>query len=320
MQTTAASRARAALPLTAAACIALTLTACGGEGTDTAAASSDAETIVSTAFGDVAVPAEPARVITLAESALDVALAVGVEPVGTSAARGGDAAPAYLGQDAAGIPIVATVSEPNLEAIVEAAPDLILAAAGLEEAQYESLAEIAPTVVPERAAAGEWQAPLETYAAALGAEDELSERLDAVEERVAVLAESGAVDGSAGVIRWMASGPVLMNAGNMPGTLLQAAGATSMQAAVDLGAKPHSDPLSMENLVEIDADRLFIATFGEDGAAALAAAEAQPAFARLGAVEADAVSVVQGSVWSSASGPIAAELVVDDIAAAVGEG
>src|SRR4051794_38904959 len=182
-----ASRRRSPLALAAAAGLALTLTACGGGDSGTAAAgeSSAADRAVGTAFGDVAVPAEPTRVVTLAESALDVALAVGVEPVGTVASRGGNKPPAYLGNDAAAIPVVATVAEPNLEAIVEAAPDLILAASGLEQAQYESLTAIAPTVVPEAPGRGEWQAPLHTYAEALGAEDELTGRLDAVEERAA---------------------------------------------------------------------------------------------------------------------------------------
>jgi iron complex transport system substrate-binding protein len=311
---------RVPLSVAAAAGLVLTLTACGGgaTGATTTSDSAAAEITVSTAYGDVTVPGSPTRVITLAESALDVALAVGVEPVGTSASRGGDRPPAYLGDDAAAIPVVATVAEPNLEAIVDAAPDLILAASGLEEAQYESLSAIAPTVVPETPARGEWQAPLHTYAEALGADDDLTARLDAAEERAAELSASGALDGTVAVVRWMAAGPVLMNATHMPGSLLEAAGATPMQAAVDLGGKPHSDPLSLENLGEVDADRLFLAAFGADGAAALEAAESQPAFARLGAVQSDAVSVVDGGVWSSASGPIAAEQVLDDIEAALG--
>jgi iron complex transport system substrate-binding protein len=306
--------------VTAAAGLALALTACGGgdSGTATAAGSSATEITVSTAYGDVTVPASSSRVVTLSESALDVALAVGVEPVGTTASRGGDKPPAYLGDGAAGIPVVATVAEPNLEAIVESEPDLILAASGLEEAQYESLSAIAPTVVPEAPTRGDWQAPLHTYAEALGVDEELTERLDAVDERAAALAESGSVSGTVAVVRWMAAGPVLMNSTHMPGSLLETAGATSMQAADDLGSKPHSDPLSLENLGEVDADRLFLAAFGTDGAAALEAAESQPAFARLGAVQSDAVSVVDGGVWSSASGPIAAEQVMDDIEAAIG--
>ena len=65
----------------------------------------------------------------------------------------------------------------------EAEPDVILAAAGLKQEQYDALAAIAPTIVPEAPARGEWEAPLHTYAEALGADDELTARLDAVTER-----------------------------------------------------------------------------------------------------------------------------------------
>ncbi|WP_157944112.1 ABC transporter substrate-binding protein [Blastococcus atacamensis] len=313
-----ARRRRTLLAGTAAGLL-VALTACGGEpgtssGSDTAPAE---EATVATLYGDIAVPADPQRVITLAEPALDVALALDVTPVGTTASRGGDKAPAYLGDEAAEIPIVATVQEPNLEAILEAEPDVILAAAGLEQAQYDALKEIAPTIVPERPARGEWEAPLHTYAEALGADDELTEALDAIDERTAALKADGALEGTAGVVRWMANGPVLMNSTNMPGVLLTDSGATALQIATDLGDRPHSDPLSLENLTEVDADRLFLAAFGADGKGALEAASSQPAFTRLKAVTNGDAAEVDGSVWSSASGPIAAGLVLDDLEAAV---
>jgi iron complex transport system substrate-binding protein len=308
-------RRRGALTSVAGAGLVLALSACGADdaGPAAAARSASAGSTVPTAFGEVFVPASPERVITLSESALDVALAVGVPPVGTTASRGGDTAPAYLGDPAASIPVVATVSEPNLEAILAADPDVILAGTGLQQAQYDQLAAIAPTVVPEGSATGDWEAPLHVYAQALGADDELTDRLAAVTDRARALADDGVPDGSVAVVRWMANGPALMNAALMPGSLLEAAGATAMPAAVDLGSSPHSDPLSLENLDRVDADRLFLAAFGTDGAAALEGARSNPAFTRLKAVGTDDVHVVGGSVWSSASGPIAAELVMDDI-------
>ncbi len=311
---------RRVLPTAALAAAALLLTACSG-GSPEAAETSEAAaegTTVGTAFGDVAVPADPARVVTLAESALDVSLAVGVTPVGTTASRGGDSAPAYLGEGAAGIPVVATVTEPNLEAVLEAQPDVILASPGLAQDRYDALAAIAPTVVPDSTIGGDWQEPLRTYAEALGATEELDEALGEVTARAEALADQGALDGSAAVVRWAANGPVLMNAALMSGSLLQAAGATPVQAAADLGTRPHSDPLSLENLTQVDADRLFLAAFGADGTGALDAARSQPAFTQLQAVQQDTTSEVDGSIWSSAAGPIAADLVMDDIETAVG--
>ena len=325
--TTPARRRRGPLAAPAsvalAAAAALALSACGGgsgggASEPSASASETTVTTVSTAFGDVPVPAEPQSVVALAESALDVALAVGVTPVGTTASRGGTEPPAYLGEEAAAVPVVGTVREPNLEAVVEAAPDLILAASGLDQAQYAALSAIAPTVVPEAAATGDWQAPLRTYAQALGAEEELTERLDAVTARAEAVAAGGGLDGTAAVLRWMETGPVLMSSALMPSALLAAAGADAVPAAAALGAAPHSDPLSLENLGEVDADHLFLAAFGQGGDTALAAAQGDPAFARLEAAQSGATTEVDGGVWTSSSGPIAAEAVLDDIEAAAG--
>ena len=316
--TTPAPRRRGALAATLAVTAALALSACGSDGGGAAASEpSVGGTTVATAFGEVPVPAEPERVVTLAESALDVALAVGVTPVGTTASRGGDAPPAYL-EEAADVPVVGTVREANLEAIVEAAPDVILAASGIDQAQYDALSAIAPTVVPEAAATGDWEAPLHTYAEALGAEEALTERLDAVTARAEAVAADGGLDGTVAVMRWMETGPVLMSSALMPTSLLTAAGADPMPAAEGLGDAPHSDPLSLENLGEVDADRLFLAAFGAGGDTALAAAQADPAFTRLRAAQSGAATSVDGGVWTSSSGLIAAERVMDDIEAAAG--
>jgi iron complex transport system substrate-binding protein len=293
--------------------LALLIGACGQ---DTAAESSSntGETrTVATAFGDVAVPAEPKRVITLSEPALDTALALGITPVGTTAARGGDKAPEYLGAQAASIPVVATISEPNLEAILEADPDLILAGSSLSQEQYNALSAMAPTVVPKAGLSG-WRDQVRTYAEALGKAEEIDARLAAIDERAKSLgAQAG--EGTFAVVRWMKNGPMVMNASLMPGQILQAAGLKPVQLATELGDKGHSDPLSLENLSQIDADYVFIATFNADGKAAFEEARSQPAFTRLDAVKRDSVAVVAGGVWSSSSGPIAAEQVLNDIEA-----
>lgn len=293
--------------------LALLIGACGQD-TGTESSSNTNETrIVVTAFGDVAVPAEPKRVVTLSEPALDTALALGITPVGTTAARGGDKAPEYLGEPAAGIPVVATISEPNLEAILEADPDLILAGTSLKQEQYDALSAMAPTVVPKAGLSG-WRDQVRTYAEALGKVEEIDARLATIDERAKSLrAQAG--EGTFAVVRWMKNGPMIMNANLMPGQILQAAGLKPVQLATELGDKGHSDPLSLENLAQIDADYVFIATFNADGKAAFEQARSQPAFTRLSAVQRDSVAVVTGGVWSSSSGPLAAEQVLADIEA-----
>ncbi|WP_273129435.1 iron-siderophore ABC transporter substrate-binding protein [Metabacillus sp. HB246100] len=108
------------------------------------------------AFGETIIEEKPERVATIAWSNHDVALALGVVPVGFSAAN-------YGVQDESGmLPWTAEklkelgAEEPNLfqdtdgldfEAISDAQPDVILAAySGITQEEYDTLSEIAPVV------------------------------------------------------------------------------------------------------------------------------------------------------------------------------
>ena len=302
----------------AAACAAsvAVLTACGSGDAATpapaAAENSSVDPAVDTAFGAVEVPSQAQRVVALGDTPLDTALALGVQPVATLSSRGGTTVSAYLADRAGDIALVGTVRETNLEAVVEAQPDLILAASGTEKAQYEALSAIAPTVVPEVTGFGEWESDVTVYAAALGRSDEGQELLDGLEDRTADIAARVTDDGTAAVVRWMPNGPIVMSSNLMTGRLIEATG-DELPAVADFADKPHTDPLSLENLSSIDADVLYVATLNQDGKAALAAAMAQPAFARLRAAQQGRVVPVEGGTWTSAAGPIAAGKVLDDL-------
>lgn len=157
---------------------------------------------------------------------------------------------------------------------------------------------------------------LAVYGDALGHKDDLTAKLDALDKRAAKAGEGKT--GSAVVMRWMPNGPIVMNTTNMPGDLLKKAGAGTMPIADGLGAQPHSDPLSLENLNKADADRVFVATLNAEGEKALETARKQEAFTRLKAVGTNQLMGADGQVWSSSSGPIAAEKVVEDIEKAFG--
>ncbi|MCW2665052.1 MAG: Periplasmic binding protein [Frankiales bacterium] len=294
----------AALPLAV-------LTACGSAGAQSAGTAAGART-VPTAFGAVAVPDAPARVVALGDTALDTALAVGVTPVGTLSSRGGTTVSAYLAGRAGDVALVGTVAETNVEAVVKAEPDLILAAAGTGRAQYDALSAIAPTVVPRVTAFGAWESDSRTFGAALGREQETQALLTRLQERAAAIRARVPEGATAAVVRWMPTGPLVMSGALMASRLLEQTGHELVPAA-RFADKPHTDPLSLENLGQIDADVLFVATLNEEGSKALAQAQGQPAFARLPAVRAGDVTAVDGGVWSSAAGPLAAANVLDDI-------
>lgn len=128
------------------------------EATSEAAAADETEypITITHAFGETVIESKPERIVTIAWENQDTPLALGVAPVGVSAANYGlvtennlhpwtDEAFAALG-----------VTEPNVfddtdgwdyEAISDAQPDVILAAySGLTQEEYDTLSQIAPVV------------------------------------------------------------------------------------------------------------------------------------------------------------------------------
>ncbi|WP_179105657.1 iron-siderophore ABC transporter substrate-binding protein [Vreelandella utahensis] len=279
---------------------------------------------VETAFGEVALEGTPERVVTTYEGALDTAIAVGVQPVGAIASRGGSQVARYIEPKADNPSIVGTVAETNLESIIALEPDIILASPRTSEAQYQSLSRIAPTVVPDTTSIerDNWKRETRIFSRALNRGEAGKQMLTRVQDRVeevsALVADVTPEDTpSAAVVRWMPQGALFM-APNLfsPGLLQDLGFSVSGDDLVQQG-RPHSDILSQENLGLIDRDWLFLATLNEDGEQALEKAREAPAFERLEASRNDRIITVDGQLWSSASGPIAALTVIEQVESAM---
>ncbi|MDR5873451.1 ABC transporter substrate-binding protein [Halomonas sp. CUBES01] len=277
-----------------------------------------------TAFGEVEVTGTPERVVTLYEGALDASLAAGVTPLGAVTTRGGDNVAEYveahLGDDRPAI--MGVVREINIEAVLEQRPDVILAPARLSEEHYQLLSRIAPTVVPttQPIAPDNWKAEARLYGDALNRRDAIEDAISAVDQRAAELAsalDAAGVGGTAFVVRWMPGGPMVMSKNLFAAGLVAQASLTVEDAGLVGERGVHSDILSLENLSRVDGDWLFLATLNEDGQEALASARQNSAFTRLDVVQREQVVPVNGQLWTSANGPLAALAILDDIDAAL---
>ena len=273
-----------------------------------------------TAFGKVEVPDSPVRVVTLYEGALDASVAVGVTPIGAIATRGGNEVATYMSEhiDTRQLEMVGVARETNIEAVLRLQPDLILATPQLPEEQYRLLSRIAPTVVPESNGMSResWKAESRLYGQALGKEAEVDEALESVEQRAAELNQrlgEAQVGGTAYLARWMPAGPMVMSSELFATGVLASTGISVEDEGLVNEGSAHSDILSLENLSMIDGDWLFLATLNDEGQQALDAAEQSSAFTRLNVVQQGHVVPVNGQVWSSASGPLAAQAILDDI-------
>lgn len=275
---------------------------------------------LNTRFGELSMDGEPVRVVTLYEGALDTSFAVGVVPLGAVATRGGDGVASYMQDKAGEVAIVGTARETNLESVIALQPDLILASSSLPEEQYRLLSAVAPTVVPDidMFEEGAWKEEARLFARALDKEAELDRVLAELDERTSGLAEqfgqSVPADGrKASLARWMPQGAMMMSSRLFTASLLKAVGFDVQDGGIVKEGRPHSSPLSQENLALVDGDWLFMATLNHDGREALAAAEQSPAFSRLEVVRQQRVFPVDGQNWTSATGPLAAHAILDDV-------
>ena len=272
-----------------------------------------------TAYGTVEVADDPARVVTLYTNALDTSLTAGVKPLGAVATRGGDGVARYFGEQADGIEIVGTPRETNIEAVAALAPDVILASPQLPEAQYDLLSRIAPTVVPdvEPYQMESWENEARVYGKALGRSDAIDDAIAEIDAKAEALSECQNGSPTTSLIRWMPQGAIVMADNIFAGTLLTKSGFMVDDGDTVKEGRPHSDPLSLENLSRIDNDWLFLATLNAEGDEAYEAARQSPAFERLDVVQRDQVVSVDGQLWTSATGPMAAKAILDDIASAM---
>lgn len=280
---------------------------------------------IETAYGPVTLEGSPERVVTLYEGALDAAIASGVEPVGAIITRGGDHVAGYIQPQAGDLAIVGTPGETNLEAVIALQPDLILASSRLSKEQYRLLSRIAPTIVPDFSPfqPETWKQETRLFAKALNRIDAGEQALTRVANRTHEVAELVARksmdnDRKTALIRWMPQGPLVMARGLFSASILQATGFRVDDAGIVQAGRPHSRPLSQENLGLIDHQWVFLATLNADGREALETARRSPAFERLQANRNDRIVTVNGQLWTSASGPLAALAILDDIEAAIG--
>ncbi|SHO57555.1 ABC transporter substrate-binding protein [Vibrio quintilis] len=283
-----------------------------------------ADVTLKTKFGPVNVPDHPQQIVTLYEGALDTLTAIDVKVAGSITTRGGDGVADYIAARAGNVAIVATGRETNIEAVLARRPDVIMAPYYLPEAQYKILSKIAPTIVPDfdRTQPDLWEKEARFYASAVGKTTQIEQVLSQIHQqeiqlRTVIEAAIPADQRDTVIARWMPQGPIIMADYLFAGSLLKAVGLNPTDAGLLKNGRPHSSPLSLENLSAIDADHLFLVTLNKDGKDALEAAKSSAAFSRLNVVKNNQVTLADGQVWSSATGPVAAQVILGDIKAAV---
>ncbi|KAA5828829.1 iron-siderophore ABC transporter substrate-binding protein [Saccharopolyspora hirsuta] len=299
--------------LLAAVTAALALgTAAGcGTATEQPAAPQGGERIINHAKGQTKVAGTPQRVVVLDTGELDAALALGVKPVGTVLPDANQNLQPYLAEKAGNIEIVGTIGSPNLEKIAALKPDLILSSKVRDDEHYEALSKIAPTVFAETVGKP-WKENFLLDAEALGKKAEAQRILDAYQQRAAEigkqLGDPAATKVSA--LRFLSGEFRLYGTGSYLGTIL---------ADVGFGRpdnqqfdKTHTK-ISREQLSQADGDLLFYSAYGDKTREQMDQVVSSVQWTTLGAVRNGKAIEVNDDTWFLGLGPIAANLVLDDL-------
>lgn len=277
--------------------------------------------VADAAGAEVCVPENPQRIMALMEIDLDSLLALGIQPIGTTNGRGQPTPPRYLADYMTDVEVVGTFYSPNLEMVLALEPDLILMGGFNDETVLAQLNAIAPTV--NTFSLGErWQTSFLRVAEVVNQVDEAEAFLAEYDARVQAIKDALGENGDSvvNIVRWNPDGPGIMLPNAFSSRVLADLGLTRPESVEGDGVG-HTPPLSLEDLGQIDADWIFLGTLASEGDAVDLLAETleTPLFQQLGAVQSEQVVFIDGSLWTSIGGPLAAMQVLDDVAWALAD-
>ncbi|SEG55872.1 iron complex transport system substrate-binding protein [Nonomuraea solani] len=294
---------------TAAMLPVLALAACG---TSTTSQDTGPTRTVKHAMGETKVPMTPKRVVVLDTDKLDTMVSLGLSPVGAAQAQGNQAWPKYLGSALSGTKAVGTLQQLNIEAIMALKPDLILGTKFRQQAFYDKLSKIAPTVFTEKVGVT-WKENFLLDAEALGKKDQAQQLLTGYETRAKeVGAKFSKVQVS--IVRFMPTEIRMYGPESFSGIVVGDAGIPRPEVQqLAAQADKRFGKLSQENIAQADADAVFYTAYGEAAAKSQATVTGGPLWKNLKAVESGNAHNVDDEIWMLGIGVTAAGKILDDL-------
>lgn len=221
------------------------------------------------AMGSTKVESQPKTVAALDASFVEAAIALQTKVVAYTKYKNYDKLPDYLGKDATtyGKDAVAigSLEAPDPEKLYDIKPDLIVSAKIRHEKYYSKFTNVAPTVFSANTGAS-WKTNIRLLGKALGKESLAEQKIKAYEARAkrigtAIKAKHGP-NTTVSVVRFVAGEPTvrLYSSNSYPGIVMADAGLTRPAGQPDSKDKISND-LSQEDILKLDASRLFVSTW-----------------------------------------------------------
>jgi iron complex transport system substrate-binding protein len=278
----------------------------------------EAETrTIATVKGDVVVPAHPKKVAGMLYVFADHLLALGIEPH-AMVTYNDLGFPEYLADQMKNTLVIGSGEAPNFEALLQAEPDLILASKTLNEANYDELSKIAPTILFDNENEGDWERFRET-AAVFGMEAEADRIQAEYEAKVIDVHDRLAAEAPDETVAFMRVQDkqlqLIQPSDNF--TLFGALGLTPASVEGIDFKDSWNVPISAEVLPELNPDRMFVILRpGDANKLALDNIMDTSIWSYLNAVKNDKVYIGDANLWFAGFGPIGLSKVIDEVAAA----
>ncbi|OBI77920.1 iron-siderophore ABC transporter substrate-binding protein [Mycobacterium sp. E740] len=273
------------------------------------------------AAGETVVRADPQRIVVLSGDQLDALCALGLQSRVVAAALpdGSDSQPSYLGKVIHDVPGVGTRSEPDIDGIRAARPELILGSEALTPEAFGELSKIAPTVFTGPPGPA-WSDTLRAVGAATGRQDAAT---GLVEEFQRAAHKTGfdndATHFQASVVQFSDTTMRVFGVDTFPGSVLSDVGVDrpvtqrfTDKPYVEVGIAD-ADLANNPDLSVADGDIVYL-SFNSPAAREHAPAVMESkAWKRLSATRDGRVLVVNNEVWQSGQGIVAARGMLDDL-------
>lgn len=304
------------------ATLALTVSACtaSDDGADPVSVSTGPfPATIETAFGEVVVESKPQRVVALGRGDAEVALSLGVQPVGASDWQGfgGEGIGPWSQGLYSAPPEIVDAADPDLDQIAALEPDLILDVRGSGDPErYEVLSAIAPTIAVPPGGEDDRTNPLQQtmmIATALGVPQQGGALLTDLDQAFADAAAAHPewADLTAASATRTADGWAADAVGSERSVLLARLGFTAMPFGTAAAGPGAAEPVPGDELGSVDAD--VVVASGADVEPAAVADD--PAWQAIPAVADGRAVVVDGDLaqaWSLAT-PTAQMYAIDEL-------
>ena len=270
---------------------------------------------VTHAMGETTIKGQPKRIVVLTNEGVEAVLAMGITPVGAVEAFTGETWYQHTAEQLKDTKPVGNESEPSLEAIAALKPDLIIGNKMRQEKVYDQLSKIAPTVFAETLR-GDWQENFKLYSKAINKEDVGQEKLDDYNNRIEELKTTfgDKTQQKVSMVRFMAGDVRIYHKDSFSGVILEQLGFArpEEQDLPDFAEKG----VTKERIPAMDGDIMFYFTY-ETGDKEATKLEDEwindPLFQNLEVAKANKVFKVSDTIWNTAGGYLAADLMLDDL-------